>query len=401
MNDLSRRVLIDNEAAAATESHTPRYTEDEVASIERVHVGADADDTESDDDILRVVNIGRQNNRRGVESSSISGEDGDGDTWTSGGDTLTSAGGRGGIPLLDRRIPFPKVTTDEGRKNGGEIMRCAKSVGFGVSLKHGIRKGWFEERGAVWFGLTGMFRKYKPINASRLSIFINSLCKEAQTCFPQQNHSNDQTGRLGEDIPWWASLVRDYDDWRKSAPSANTQQQANRIVNAVVQQTLMEPRNPLGQTGAPLRSQVRDENRRNRSDRPTAASVIRNNASLVGLVEDAGVQSNASGIVARGVGAAISGMNSRRSRNDVISHIERSRERQAVNLCNSLGGILNSIVHPPRTLSDIAKDYREAERSLSDATTDGSESFWRSICLKLAAELESFGGPTGSGRSAD
>ena len=45
MNDLSRQVLIDNEAVTATESHTPRYTEDEVASIERVHVGADADDT--------------------------------------------------------------------------------------------------------------------------------------------------------------------------------------------------------------------------------------------------------------------------------------------------------------------------------------------------------------------
>lgn len=31
-----------------------------------------------------------------------------------------------------------------------------------------------------------------------------------------------------------------------------------------------------------------------------------------------------------------------------------------------------------------------------DATTDDSESVWRSVCFKLAAELESFGGPSGS-----
>ena len=77
-----------------------------------------------------------------------------------------------------------------------------------------------------------MFRKYKATNASRLSQFTTNLCKEAKTCFPQENHSNDRTGRLGEDIPLWMLLWWDYNDWRKLAPSANTQQQANRIVNA-------------------------------------------------------------------------------------------------------------------------------------------------------------------------
>ena len=113
-------------------------------------------------------------------------------------------------------------------------MRCAKRAGFYLSLKHGNRKDWFEERGAVWFGLMGMFRKYKAINASRLSIFITNLYKEANTRFPRLNHLNDQTGRLGEDIPLWASLVWDHEDRRKSAPSANTQHQANRMVNPVV-----------------------------------------------------------------------------------------------------------------------------------------------------------------------
>ena len=96
-------------------------------------------------------------------------------------------------------------------------------------------------------------------------------------------------------------------------------------------------RGPLGPTGAPLCSQVRDENERNSSDRPTTASVIQNNASFVGLVEDADVRSNASGIVARGVRDATSGMNTCRSRNDVIAHIERSREHQPTSLFDPLG----------------------------------------------------------------
>ena len=67
-------------------------------------------------------------------------------------------------------------------------------------------------------------------------------------------------------------------------------------------------------------------------------------------------------------------------------------------MVSSLGEILNNIVHPPRTLSDIAKDYREAERSLQDATSENSKSFWQSLCVNLEDELHSFGE---SGRSAD
>jgi len=60
-------------------------------------------------------------------------------------------------------------------------------------------------------------------------------------------------------------------------------------------------------------------------------------------------------------------------------------------LVDSLAGILNNIVHPPRTLSVIAKEYGDAEIRLRDATSDESISFWRSICSKLSAELTAMG----------
>ena len=154
----------------------------------------------------------------------------------------------------------------------------------------------------------------------------------------------------------------------------------------------MEPRDTLGPSGGSLRSQVGAENGRVRGidrgiDRPTAASVLTNSASLIGVVEEAGIDNNASNLVADGVGAVVAGMNGRWSRGDIISHIDRSRDQQASRLCESLGSILHNIVHPPRTVADIAIDYRNAERSLRDAASDKSKRFWSSICMKLSSEL--------------
>ena len=137
----------------------------------------------------------------------------------------------------------------------------------------------------------------------------------------------------------------------------------------------MEPRDPLGSTGAPLRSQVRNKNSGGGRD-SAASDILREGASIIRMVTDAGVVSGAVGLVANVVTAAVEGISgrrfhrevegisSRRSRRDVLSHIEHSRDRKATRLYESLGMILNNIVHPPRTTVYIAKDYREAQRSL-------------------------------------
>ena len=227
----------------------------------------------------------------------------------------------------------------------------------------------------------------------RLIKFIMELLSLSNSLHPVVDHSRDKTSALDENIPPWVSLCREFKSWEGSTPSADAQQQTNRIVSAVVQQRLLEPRDPLGEpSGGPLCLQVGAENNRgggNRSGRVDASSVVRDNTVISGIVEDAGVLDGAVEPVARAVSSVVGGMDGtrRRSRGDVLSHIERSRDRQASRLCNSLGEILNNIVHPPRTLLDIAKDYREAERSLRDATSDKSSSFWRLICSKLATEL--------------
>ena len=61
------------------------------------------------------------------------------------------------------------------------------------------------------------------------------------------------------------------------------------------------------------------------------------------------------GLVASGVESSLTGLSTPCSRNDVISHIERIRDRQTSCLCNSMGALLRQIVHPPRSLADTKK----------------------------------------------
>ena len=129
-------------------------------------------------------------------------------------------------------------------------------------------------------------------------------------------------------------------------------------MTAVVQQQMLEPRSPHGETGANLRSQVRDENPPAPIfDLPTTLNLMRDRSRITELVENSGVSSGAASAAATGVHVAMSGM-ATVSRRDVISHIELSREQQSEELCQSLGSVLNTILHPPRTIADINSDFR-------------------------------------------
>ena len=68
----------------------------------------------------------------------------------SGGDSRPGCIGGANIRVATRRRangpprnpPFPNVNIDDGKKNGLEIMRCAKRAGWSNSLKHGKRNQW-------------------------------------------------------------------------------------------------------------------------------------------------------------------------------------------------------------------------------------------------------------------
>jgi len=175
------------------------------------------------------------------------------------------------------------------------------------------------------------------LNWERLSKFITDLLSLVNSWHSITGHSSDQTGALGEDISPYVILCRDYERWKSAIQSANAQQQTNRIFNAVVQHSLLEPRDPLGETGAPLCLQVGVENNRDgeedaSSTRAFASSILRENASITGIVKDADVVNGALEPVARGVSLAIAGISGtgrRRSRGNVLSHIERARDIQA------------------------------------------------------------------------
>ena len=95
---------------------------------------------------------------------------------------------------------------------------------------------------------------------------------------------------MDENIPPYVLLCREFEKWKSSSLTSNTQQQANCIINVVVQQRLMEPQTPFGRASTPLRSQVRGENNNHTGEETTPTStVLRERANIVGIVEDAGV----------------------------------------------------------------------------------------------------------------
>ena len=49
--------------------------------------------------------------------------------------------------------------------------------------------------------------------------------------------------------------------------------------------------------------------------------------------------------------------------------------------------MLTNLMYPPRTISNIVKDYCDAEQSLMDAISDEFKQFWTAMCCELSSEL--------------
>ena len=97
-----------------------------------------------------------------------------------------------------------------------------------------------------------MFGNYKRVGTQKLSSHISNLQSIALSQFSIGAHSRDAGG--DEAVPGFVVLCREYEEYKLSHPTNNTQQQASRIMAAVTQQTLMEAREPLGESGGGLRS---------------------------------------------------------------------------------------------------------------------------------------------------
>ena len=202
-----------------------------------------------------------------------------------------------------------------------------------------------------------------------MSTIIGRLITLAREEYLLTRHSNDQTGGADEIVPDFVKLVREYDMWKIDHPSVNTQQQAARITNAVVQRTLMDNHPPSGEDSDVIRSQIGVENGAvevgdNRMETLLGA------ATIVGIVEDAGVPlasvphvSAATSTVVAGTLFATPRVNCR----DLLSHIERSRNRQSAGIAEALGSVLNTIFNPPRTLRDLSTDFDIATRNFRTA----------------------------------
>ena len=126
--------------------------------------------------------------------------------------------------------------------------------------------------------------------------------------------------------------MREFGECKKSIPSVNTQQVAARIINAVVQRTLMNNHPPLGEEDETIMSQIMSENRvANDDDAVNWMNDLLDASTVVGLVEEAGVPTAAIDRVEVSTAALMNGTSPRTptrvSRGDLLLHIELSRNK--------------------------------------------------------------------------
>ena len=154
MSSLEERVRADNEMAArAGTLPPPVYLEDEVEIIEQAT--RNVEEGEEEDDMDQLID-GLTDGSDEVVVVPAAGGVRDSRTGRIGGDNVRVATRR--CVNGSRRIPpFPNVNTDDGKKVSYDIMRCAKRVGWSVSLKHGKRNQWLGRQKDIWFGEMGMF----------------------------------------------------------------------------------------------------------------------------------------------------------------------------------------------------------------------------------------------------
>ena len=270
------------------------------------------------------------------------------------------------------------------------IMMLTKRVTWESRLKHGVRTTWLGVRASMWFGVTGMFRKYRKVTRQIRSKLINSHLAYAREQFPVEGHCDGPAGSLNEDISEYVQLCREFEDWKLNFPSTSTQQTVSRIVTAVTQQALVQLKDTLGNVGGGIRSQIGEDNRENLGNSRLFVSSrgLGEAASVVGLVERTGVVAEVVPLVAEEVTDVVTCLSPRQKRHGVISHIERSHKIQASPLAESLGGILNNMLYPIHTISDIIRDYTEATHNFRNAVDAEEEIFldwllmdWRITCV--------------------
>lgn len=231
------------------------------------------------------------------------------------------------------------------------------------------------------------------------------MMRHARDTYPVTSHSADSEGDTGENIPLFARLVQQFDEWNKNQRSVNTQQTAARISQAITTSLLMEPRAPLGHPGVGLRSQVRSENSSDTHRPNSTSNTGTSNLSTVvlGTVQDSGVPTQATNLVATATSEVVAGIpgNSRRnntvsrgvSRGSLLSHIQRTRDSQGASVANSLNSLFREFAQTPapptaRSFSEILANYEIASRNLRVAETEEEEQFYTLACRKLFTELQ-------------
>ena len=114
-------------------------------------------------------------------------------------------------------------------------------------------------------------------------------------------------------------------------------------------------------------------------------------ATAVEIIEDTGVPAAAVPRVSTATSTVVVANSSTFPRlicRDLLSHIERSRDRKSAGIAEALGSVLNTIVNPPKTLRDISTDFEMATKKLCTIIASKVK-FWtetqQSLMVKIRA----------------
>lgn len=286
-------------------------------------------------------------------------------------------------------------------------LGSAHQDGIIGAFGHNNKTRWFLDNIDAIFADDGPLRAYLRINARTLMRHFSEAQQLARSIYTQ-DHSNEPTGRGHEDIPQWTALFFRLFEAMQNQETSNSRAAAAREENRPIVRGIIGAQAPLGEEGdGPV--QLRTETSPNVGQRGMRQREIGNvNAERVTHMEgrDDAVRRNpvpsqrhTTGTHHRNVHVA-PGF-------DPDTNAPSERYGQVMLGFGSMNAAIDTFSRfmdaplplPARELIDIARDYREINQMLGNATTDNERQFFISVRDALVTEMNQFGGTVGGSRN--
>jgi hypothetical protein len=194
---------------------------------------------------------------------------------------------------------------------------------------------------------------------------------------------SDGDGDLGESIPEWVAIFKQFWEFKKSHPSKSAQEEQRREVRRTMQRTILPPVQPLGEAT----NQIVNETSASRSRQATSNSLIVEGGNMIVLPA-----SNSTATTPRpmNVRRVSTGSQSRRTSGLVTNSTGSDSHREISSFMEAMNASNRSLFR--RSYKEVLEDYDMAKQRLAQARADNDdddEKLYSNLLKKLETELYS------------